>query len=60
MIVVARPSIADRRDEIVARVSELLGVKPDAVSVKGTTSDGLGFAGSEGVAAWATASVEPA
>ena len=60
VIVVARPSIADRRDEIVARVSELLGVKPDAVSVKGTTSDGLGFAGSEGVAAWATASVEPA
>ena len=60
VIVVARPSIADRRDEIVARVSELLGVKADAVSVKGTTSDGLGFAGSEGVAAWATASVEPA
>ena len=60
MIVVARPSIADRRDEIVARVSALLGVKADAVSVLGTTSDGLGFAGSEGVAAWATASVEPA
>ena len=60
VIVVARPSIADRRDEVVARVAELLGVKPDAVSVKGTTSDGLGFAGSEGVAAWATASVEPA
>jgi len=60
VIVIARPSIADRRDEIVARVSELLGVTADAVSVKGTTSDGLGFAGSEGVAAWATASVEPA
>jgi len=60
VIVVARPSIADRRDEIIARVSELLGVTADAVSIKGTTSDGLGFAGSEGVAAWATASVEPA
>ncbi len=35
-------------------------MKPDAVSVKGTTSDGLGFAGSEGLAAWAMASVEPA
>jgi 2-C-methyl-D-erythritol 4-phosphate cytidylyltransferase/2-C-methyl-D-erythritol 2,4-cyclodiphosphate synthase len=60
VIVVARPSIADRRTEIVARVAELLGVKPEAVSVKGTTSDGLGFAGSEGMAAWAMASVEPA
>jgi 2-C-methyl-D-erythritol 4-phosphate cytidylyltransferase/2-C-methyl-D-erythritol 2,4-cyclodiphosphate synthase len=60
VVVAARPSIADRRDEIVARVAELLGVEPAAVSVKGTTSDGLGFAGSEGLAAWAMASVEPA
>jgi len=60
VVVAARPSIADRRDEIVARIAELLDVKPDAVSVKGTTSDGLGFAGSEGLAAWAMASVEPA
>jgi 2-C-methyl-D-erythritol 4-phosphate cytidylyltransferase / 2-C-methyl-D-erythritol 2,4-cyclodiphosphate synthase len=56
----ARPRIVDRRDELRSRVAELLGVAPDAVSVKGTTSDGLGFAGAEGVAAWAVASVEPA
>jgi 2-C-methyl-D-erythritol 4-phosphate cytidylyltransferase / 2-C-methyl-D-erythritol 2,4-cyclodiphosphate synthase len=59
VVVAARPSIADRRDEIVARLAELLDVNPDAVSVKGTTSDGLGFAGGEGLAAWAMASVEP-
>jgi 2-C-methyl-D-erythritol 4-phosphate cytidylyltransferase/2-C-methyl-D-erythritol 2,4-cyclodiphosphate synthase len=59
-IAVARPSIAERREEIVARVASLLDVPPAAVSVKGTTSDGLGFAGDEGVAAWAVASVEPA
>ena len=59
-IAVARPSIADRRDELVARVAGLLGLDAGAVSVKGTTSDGLGFAGNEGVAAWAVASVEPA
>ncbi len=59
-IAVASPSIADRRDELVARVAGLLELKPAAVSVKGTTSDGLGFAGSEGLAAWAVASVERA
>jgi len=31
-----------------------------AVGVKGTTSDGLGFAGSEGIAAWAIAVIQPA
>ena len=60
VIAVAQPKIADSRDELVARVAKLLGVMPEAVSVKGTTSDGLGFTGSEGVAAWAVASVEPA
>jgi 2-C-methyl-D-erythritol 4-phosphate cytidylyltransferase / 2-C-methyl-D-erythritol 2,4-cyclodiphosphate synthase len=59
-IVVAHPSISERRDELVASVASLLGVEAEAVSVKGTTSDGLGFAGSEGVAAWAVAGVEPA
>ena len=59
-IAIGQPKIADRRDELVERVAGLLGVKPGAVSVKGTTSDGMGFAGSEGVAAWAVASVEPA
>ena len=32
-------------------------MEPSAVSVKGTTSDGLGFAGAEGVAAFAVATV---
>ena len=60
MIVVERPAIAPRREEMAARLASLLGIEPGAVSVKGTTSDGLGFAGSDGVAAWATATVEPA
>lgn len=55
-----RPAIAPRRDEIAARIGELLGVDPAAVSVKGTTTDGLGIAGGGGVASWAVASVEPA
>jgi 2-C-methyl-D-erythritol 4-phosphate cytidylyltransferase/2-C-methyl-D-erythritol 2,4-cyclodiphosphate synthase len=57
-VAIARPAIAPRRDEIVGRLAELLGVERGAVSVKGTTSDGLGFAGSDGIAAWAIATVE--
>ena len=59
-IAVARPRVAERRDELIDRLARLLGLDAELVSVKGTTSDGLGFAGSEGVAAWAVASVEPA
>jgi 2-C-methyl-D-erythritol 4-phosphate cytidylyltransferase/2-C-methyl-D-erythritol 2,4-cyclodiphosphate synthase len=56
-IVAARPAIAPRREEMRGRVAELLDLAVEAVSVKGTTSDGLGFAGDEGIAAYAVASV---
>ena len=54
-IVAARPAIAPRREEMAARLAELCGINPGAVGVKGTTSDGLGFAGAEGIAAFAVA-----
>jgi len=57
-VAAARPAIAPRRDEIAARIAGMLGIDAGAVSIKGTTSDGLGFAGSEGLAAWAVATVE--
>lgn len=57
-VVIAEPPIAPRRAEIAERLAGLLALPPDDVSVKGTTSDGLGFAGREGLAAWAVASVE--
>ena len=60
VVAAQRPVIAPRRDELAARIAGLLDVHPDRVSVKGTTSDGLGFAGHEGIAAWAVAAVEPA
>ena len=57
-IAVARPSIAERREEMTARVADLLGITPDSVSVKGTTTDGLGITGEGGIAAWASATVD--
>ena len=52
-----RPPIAPRRQEVAKRIASLCDLEPAAVSVKGTTSDGLGFAGEEGVAAFAVAIV---
>ena len=53
-----RPAIGPRREEMSERVAALVGIDRDAVSVRGTTTDGLGFSGTEGVAAWAVAVVE--
>ncbi len=60
VVAARRPPIAPRRDEVAGRVASLCGLEPAAVSVKGTTSDGLGFAGAAGVAAFAVASVAAA
>jgi 2-C-methyl-D-erythritol 4-phosphate cytidylyltransferase/2-C-methyl-D-erythritol 2,4-cyclodiphosphate synthase len=57
VVVAARPQIAPRRAEMERRVAELIGCPEVVVSVRGTTSDGLGFAGSEGLAAYAVAQV---
>ena len=57
-IVAARPAIAPKREAMEHRIAELLGLSDGSVSVKGTTSDGLGFAGGEGIAAHVVASVE--
>jgi 2-C-methyl-D-erythritol 4-phosphate cytidylyltransferase/2-C-methyl-D-erythritol 2,4-cyclodiphosphate synthase len=54
-IVATSPALAPRRAEIVARLAELCGIEAGSVGVKGTTSDGLGFAGAEGIAAFAVA-----
>ena len=59
-VAVERPAIAPRRGEIEGRVADLLGVPATAVSVRGTTSDGLGITGGGGIAAWAIAGVAPA
>jgi 2-C-methyl-D-erythritol 2,4-cyclodiphosphate synthase len=57
VIAAERPRIDARRSELEGRIAELLGLPLEAVSVKGTTSDGLGLTGGEGIAAWAVAVV---
>jgi len=50
--------IASFRGEIRARLAEALGLAVDSVSVKATTTDGLGFIGSgEGLAVVAVVTV---
>ncbi len=56
-IAAERPAIAPRREEMRARVADLVGLPSDVVTIHGTTTDGLGLPGSEGIAAWAVALV---
>jgi 2-C-methyl-D-erythritol 4-phosphate cytidylyltransferase/2-C-methyl-D-erythritol 2,4-cyclodiphosphate synthase len=57
-LICERPKVAPHRAAMVARVAAILGLDPSRVSVKATTTEGLGFTGrGEGIAAQATASV---
>ena len=52
------PKIGPHRDAIRHRIAEICGISMDRVSVKATTSEGLGFTGrGEGIAAQASASI---
>ncbi|MCK5275947.1 MAG: 2-C-methyl-D-erythritol 2,4-cyclodiphosphate synthase, partial [Alphaproteobacteria bacterium] len=52
------PKIGPHREAMRTRVAEIAGVGIDRVSVKATTTEGLGFTGrGEGIAAQATATV---
>ncbi|MEE9318632.1 MAG: bifunctional 2-C-methyl-D-erythritol 4-phosphate cytidylyltransferase/2-C-methyl-D-erythritol 2,4-cyclodiphosphate synthase, partial [Rhodospirillales bacterium] len=53
-IICEGPKIGPHRETMVRRIAEILGIGEDRVSVKGTTTDRLGFAGrGEGIAAQA-------
>lgn len=53
-IIAERPQLGPFKDEMAANLARTLNVEPDAVSVKATTTDGLGFTGrGEGIAAQA-------
>ena len=57
-LICERPKISPHREAMRARIAELLALDIDDVSVKATTTEGLGFTGrQEGIAAQATATV---
>jgi 2-C-methyl-D-erythritol 4-phosphate cytidylyltransferase/2-C-methyl-D-erythritol 2,4-cyclodiphosphate synthase len=57
-LICERPKIGPHRDAMRQRIAELLEIEPGRVSVKATTTEGLGFTGRrEGIAAQATATL---
>ena len=58
-LICERPKIGPHRDAMRARIAELLGLPVDRVSVKATTTEGMGFTGRmEGLMAQAVVTVE--
>ena len=58
-VVLERPKLRPHIDGMRTVIAELLGVALDAVSVKATTNEKMGFAGrEEGVCAYAVALLE--
>ena len=56
VLVGEEPRLAPHRDEMRARLAAAVGVEPERVAVRATTTDGLGFTGRrEGLAAHAVA-----
>jgi len=57
-IICERPRVLPHAAAMTARVAAILGIEAGRVSIKGTTTDGLGFTGrGEGIAAQAVATV---
>jgi 2-C-methyl-D-erythritol 4-phosphate cytidylyltransferase/2-C-methyl-D-erythritol 2,4-cyclodiphosphate synthase len=57
-LICEQPRIGPHRAAMTARVAALLGLRPERVSVKATTTEHLGFTGrGEGIAAQAVATV---
>ncbi len=58
-LICERPRIRPHRDAMRRRLGEILGISEDRVSVKATTTEGMGFTGrQEGLAAQAIATLE--
>jgi len=58
-IICERPKVGPHRDTMKAKIAEILKIDPSRVSVKATTTEGLGFTGRrEGIAAQAIATVK--
>jgi 2-C-methyl-D-erythritol 4-phosphate cytidylyltransferase/2-C-methyl-D-erythritol 2,4-cyclodiphosphate synthase len=57
-LICERPKIGPHREAMVKRIAEILSIDPGRVSVKATTTEGLGFTGRrEGIAGTASATI---
>jgi 2-C-methyl-D-erythritol 4-phosphate cytidylyltransferase/2-C-methyl-D-erythritol 2,4-cyclodiphosphate synthase len=57
-IICEKPRIGPHRDAMAARIAEILEIETSRVSVKATTTEGLGFTGrGEGIAAQAVVTI---
>ncbi len=57
-IICEQPKVGPHREAMVSSLARIAGVEPGRISVKATTTEGLGFTGrGEGIAAQATATV---
>jgi 2-C-methyl-D-erythritol 4-phosphate cytidylyltransferase/2-C-methyl-D-erythritol 2,4-cyclodiphosphate synthase len=57
-IICEAPKIGPHREQIAARIAEIAAVKRSQISIKATTTEGLGFTGRrEGIAAQAVANI---
>jgi 2-C-methyl-D-erythritol 4-phosphate cytidylyltransferase/2-C-methyl-D-erythritol 2,4-cyclodiphosphate synthase len=58
-VICQAPRLGPHRDAIRASIAAIAGVSEERVSIKATTSEGLGFTGrGEGIAAQAVATIE--
>lgn len=59
-LIAQRPKLSPHRDAIRDNIAGLMGLPRDAVNIKATTTEGLGYAGrQEGLAAQAVALLQP-
>ena len=58
-LIAEEPKIGPHREKMIDRIAGMLGLTPDRIGLKATTSEGLGFTGrKEGIVAHAVASVQ--
>ncbi len=60
VVIAEEPKLGSYKVEMKKNIAELLSLPLNAVNIKATTEEGLGFTGKkEGIAAWATVTVVP-
>lgn len=55
VVIAEKPKVAPHADAMIRNIAETLGIEPNKINIKGTTTEGLGFCGrGDGIAAQAS------